>query len=119
MPHVVVPQYAIDAMPDADMVFWDYYHTNNDFYRINTEKHKKFNRPMVFAGGIWTWDGFVPNYDHTYNTMKAAMEECLRGGVPEVIVTIRSNDGCKTSHMLAPPQLSLFSELLEGRVVPR
>lgn len=110
MPHVVVPQYAIDAMPDADMVFWDYYHTNNEFYKINIEKHKNFNRPVVFGGGIWTWDGFVPNYDHTYNTMKPAMEEVLRGGVPEVIVTIWSNDGCETSHMLALPQLSLFSE---------
>lgn len=110
MPHVVVPQYAIDAMPDADMVFWDYYHTNNEFYKINIEKHKKFNRPVVFGGGIWTWDGFVPNYDHTYNTMKPAMEECLRGNVPEVVVTIWSNDGCETSHILAIPQLSLFSE---------
>ena len=110
MPHVIVPQYAIDAMPDADMVFWDYYHTNNEFYKINIEKHKNFNRPVVFGGGIWTWDGFVPNYDHTYNTMKPALEECLRGGVPEVVVTIWSNDGCETSHMLAIPSLSLFSE---------
>lgn len=34
----------------------------------------------------------------------------MRGGVPEVIVTIWSNDGCETSHMFALPQLSLFSE---------
>lgn len=109
-PSLIVPQYAIDAMPDCDMVFWDYYNTDNDFYRINIEKHNAFNRPMIFAGGIWTWDGFVCNYSHTYNTMKPAMEECLRGGVDSVITTIWSNDGCEASHMLAIPMLALFSE---------
>jgi hypothetical protein len=42
--------------------------------------------------------------------MKPAMEECLRGGVEEVIVTSWSNDGTETSHMLGLPMLSLFSE---------
>ena len=109
-PYVQVPQYVVDAMPDCDMVFWDHYHWNNEFYQINIEKHRSFDRKVVFAGGIWTWDGFVPNYSHTYNTMKPAMEECLRGGVEEVIATIWSNDGCETSHMLAIPMFSLFSE---------
>ena len=107
---LTVPQYAIDAMPDCDMVFWDYYHTNHDFYKINIEKHKTFNRPVLFAGGIWTFDGMVPYHTHTHNTMKPAMEECLRGGVDEVIITSWSNDGTETSHMQGLPMLSLFSE---------
>lgn len=109
-PELVVPQYAIDAMPECDMVFWDYYNLDNDFYRINIEKHHAFNRPMLFAGGIWTMDGMVPYYTHTYNTMKPAMEECLRGGVDSVIITLWSNDGCEASHMLGLPMLALFSE---------
>lgn len=109
-PELIVPQYAIDAMPDCDMVFWDYYHTYNDFYRINIEKHKKFNRPVLFAGGIWTQDGMVPYLSHTYNTMVPAMEECLRGGIEEVIITLWSNDGCEASHMLGLPMMTLFSE---------
>lgn len=109
-PYVVVPQHVVDAMPDCDMVFWDYYHTNNEFYKINIEKHNSFGHPMIFAGGIWTWDGFVCNYSHTYNTMKPAMEECLRGGADSVITTIWSNDGCEASHMLGLPMLPLFSE---------
>lgn len=109
-PSLIVPQYAIDAMPDCDMCFWDYYNLDNDFYRINIEKHKTFNRPVIFAGGIWTFDGMVPYHVHTYNTMKPALEECLRGGVDEVIITSWSNDGTETSHMLGLPMLSLFSE---------
>ncbi len=109
-PSLIVPQYAIDAMPDCDMCFWDYYNLDNDFYRINIEKHKTFNRPVVFAGGLWTWDGMVPYHTHTHNTMKPAMEECLRGGIDELIITSWSNDGTETSHMLGLPMLSLFSE---------
>lgn len=109
-PSLIVPQYAIDAMPDCDMCFWDYYNFDNDFYRINIEKHKTFNRPVVFAGGIWTQDGMVPYHTHTIDTMKPAMEECLRGGVDELIITCWSNDGTETSHMLSLPMLAVFSE---------
>ncbi len=107
---VTIPQSVIDNLPQIDMVFWDYYHTNSFFYKDNIEKHNKFNRRIVFGGGIWTWDGFVPNYRHTYDTMKPALTECLSGNIREVIATVWSNDGCETSHMLSIPALSVFSE---------
>ena len=108
--HVEVPQYAIDSMPDCDMVFWDYDQNFNEHFRVNIEKHKAFNRPVIFAGGIRTWEGFVPYYTHSYDTMKPAMEECLRGGVEEVIITLWGNDGTETNYMLGLPLMALFSE---------
>ena len=108
--YVQVPQYAVDAMPDCDMVFWNYYHKDNAFYQINIDKHKAFHRKVVFAGGIWTWDGFVPNYRLTYETMKPALEECVRNGVEDVIITLWGNDCTETDYMLGVPMLSLFSE---------
>lgn len=107
---LVVPQYAIDAMPDCDMCFWDYYNLDNDFYRINFEKHRAFNRPTLFAGGIWTWDGMVPHYTFTYDTMKPAMEECLRNDIKEVVIASWCDDGAETSLMYGLPMLSIFSE---------
>ena len=108
--HVEVPQYAIDSMPDCDMVFWDYDQNFNEHFRVNIQKHKAFNRPVIFAGGIRTWEGFVPYYTHSYDTMKPAMEECLRGGVEEVIITLWGNDGTETNYMLGLPLMPLFSE---------
>ncbi len=109
-PDVEIPEWVIQDMPDVDMVFWDYYHTDNDFYRKNIKKHRSFGRKTLFAGGIWTWDGFVPNYIHTYDTGKPALEECLRGDVKEILATLWSNDGCETSHMLGIPMLAMYSE---------
>lgn len=105
---IEVPQYAIDSMPDADMVFWDYYNEGNDFYRINIEAHKKFNRKCIFAGGIWTWNGFVPNFRYTYDTVKPALEECLRGGVKSVFGTAWAYSDI--NHMQALFCLAMYSE---------
>ncbi len=107
---IEVPQELVDTMPDIDMVFWDYYHDNNEFYRVNIEKHLKFNRHVLFAGGIWTWNGFVPNYRWTYDTVKPAMEECLRYGIDFVLGCSWTNGGCEVSHFLATACLSLYSE---------
>ena len=105
---IEVPQYAVDSMPDADMVFWDYYHDYNDFYRVNIEKHKKFNRKTLFAGGIWLWNGSVPNFRYTYDTVKPALEECLKGGVKEVFGTAWAYGDI--THMLGLPCFAMYSE---------
>ena len=105
---IEVPQYVIDTMPDSDMVFWDYYHDNNEFYGVNIEKHKKFGHKIWFAGGIWTWVGHEPNIRYTYETVKPAMEECLKGGVTSVFGTSWAYGD--TSHFLALPCLAMYSE---------
>jgi len=103
-----VPQYAIDSMPNADMVFWNYYHIDNDFYRINIEKHRSFNRETLFAGGVWTWNGHAPNFIHTYNTVKPALEECLKAGVRSVFGAAWAYGDI--NHMQALPCLAIYSE---------
>ncbi len=103
-----IPQYVIDAMPDADMVFWNYYRTNNEFYGGNIEKHLKFGKKVVFAGGIWTWNGQAPNFTHTYNTVKPAMEECLKHGVREVFAAAWAYGDI--NHIQALPCLAMYSE---------
>lgn len=105
---VQVPQHAIDSMPDADMVFWDYYHVNNEFYGVNIEKHQKFNRKIWFAGGIWSWIGHAPNIRYTYETVKPALEECLKLGVTSVFAANWAYGD--TSHFLALPCLAMYSE---------
>lgn len=107
---IQVPQDAIDAMPDVDMVFWDYYHANNEFYGINIDKHKEFNRKIIFAGGIWTWNGFVPYFRWTYDTVRPAMEECLKRGIDSVFGCSWVSGGAETSHFMATACLAMYSE---------
>ena len=103
-----IPKEVVDAMPDADMVFWDYYHTNNDFYRNNLIKHQKLGRPLHFAGGIWTWNGQAPNFKWTYQTVKPALEECLDLGVRSVFAAAWAYGDI--NHIQALPCLAVYSE---------
>ena len=107
-PGIEVPQYAIDAIPDVDLVFWDYYHEDNHFYAANIESHKKIGHNFLFAGGVWTWNGFVPNFRYTYDTVRPAMEECLKGGVQSVFGTTWAYGDI--NHMQGLPCLAMYSE---------
>ncbi len=105
---IEVPQRAIDAVPDVDMVFWDYYHDYNKFYSVNLEKHMKFDRNILFAGGIWTWNGHVPNFRYTYDTVKPALEECLKFNIREVFGTSWAYGDINHNQALAC--LAMYSE---------
>ena len=59
----VIPQKVIDSTPrDAALVYWDYYHDNEEFYEDFIERHKRFPNRLVFAGGLWTWSALFPHY---------------------------------------------------------
>ena len=103
-----VPEDIVDKMPDADMVFWDYYHDGNEFYRKNIINHKKFCRPLHFAGGIWTWNGQAPNFKWTYKTVKPALEECLALGVRSVFAAAWAYGDI--NHIQGLPSLAVYSE---------
>lgn len=107
-PNTEIPQAVIDAIPDAEMVFWNYYRTNNDFYRGNILAHKKMGKPVHFAGGIWTWNGQAPNFKWTYQTVKPAMEECLDLGVRSVFAAAWAYGDI--NHIQALPCLAVYSE---------
>ena len=107
-PNAEIPEEVIEKIPDAEMVFWDYYHTDNEFYRNNIIKYKKFGKPVHFAGGIWTWNGQAPNFRWTYQTVKPAMEECLAYGVRSVFAAAWAYGDI--NHIQATPSLACYSE---------
>jgi len=110
-PDYVIPQKAIDDAPlEAAHVFWDYYHKDYDYYNKKLAQEKRFNNEVIFAGGIWTWDGFLPNFRYTYESMAPALTCAIDNGVKKIIATMWGNDGCETDSNLAMSSLAIFSE---------
>lgn len=107
--NVVVPQRVIDAIPNTDLVFWDYYHDYQNFYDVNIDKHMSFGKKMIFAGGSWDWDGFAPNLAYTLKTMRPALTACLQKGVKEVFSTTWG--GAHTPYFETLTMLPVFSEM--------
>lgn len=106
----VVPKSAIAQIPDVALCYWDYYHTDEQFYAGMLEGHRKMGKEVVFAGGIWTWSGILPHVRKTNATMYPALRACLKAGIGTVLATLWGDDGCETDYRLALNQLPIYSE---------
>lgn len=109
-PEAVVPQSIVDTMPAVDLCYWDYYHKDEAFYDGMLAGHQRMGRETVFAGGIWTWSGFLPHVKQTEETMRPALRACLKRGIQTVFATLWGDDGAETNLFLASSMLPLFSE---------
>lgn len=109
-PEAVIPQSVVDSMPDVALCYWDYYHTDPEIYDMMLTRHQQMCGETVFAGGIWTWSGFLPQVKRTEATMGAGLPVCARHRVDTVLATLWGDDGAETSLTLGTSLLPVFSE---------
>ncbi len=106
-----IPQKIIDSIPKTvQLVYWDYYHSNEKFYQDFIKKHQAFGSNPIFAGGVWTWNGIAPNYGKTFVTTEAALQACKKEGVNEVFATMWGDNGAETNTFAGLVGLQLFAE---------
>ncbi|WP_080875264.1 beta-N-acetylhexosaminidase [Oceanobacillus timonensis] len=105
-----IPESVVSSIPDTQLVYWDYYHDDEQFYRTFIRKHKALKDNPVFAGGVWTWNGISPNYGKAFATTEAALRACKKEKVQEIFVTMWGDNGAETPMMTALPVLQLFAE---------
>lgn len=110
-PDAVIPERARELFPEEfSITYWDYYHTQQEYYESMIDKHRQISKNLVFAGGIWTWNGLVPDYHKTFATMNAAMPACKRKNVQDVFAAVWGDDGCETDYMFSLPGAVLLAE---------
>ena len=109
-PDAVIPQHAVDAAPEGvDMVFWDYYHVDYDYYDKKFIQHARFrNNNTCFAGGIWNWDGPVPYFKYSLSSMVPALKCCVDRKIRTVIATMWNYGDCDFT--MSYDGLAIFSE---------
>ena len=105
-----IPSRAIEALPEVELCYWDYEHTDRAHFARMIDRHVAMHRKTCFAGGIHTWHGFLPNVRMTDASMLPAMEACLEKGMDHVLATIWGDDGNETDVFLALSRLTIFSE---------
>lgn len=109
-PESHVPDAVIEALPEVEMVYWDYYHTDAAAYEHMLEEHLRMKRNAVFAGGVWAWSGFLPNRERSLRTMEPALRMTARKETDTVFATMWGDDGAETDYLMAIDRLTLFSE---------
>ena len=98
------------SIPNVQMVYWDYYHSDEGFYEEMLNTHKQIAAEPVFAGGLWTWNGISPNYARAFRNSEAALNACRKAGIKEVFATMWGDNGAETPIQTAYPGLQLFAE---------
>ena len=104
-----VPDRVIASLPPVEQVYWDYYHTDEKTYDRMMAEHSRMGR-AVYAGGVWTWSGFLPNRERSLRTMMPALRVAARRDTDTVFATLWGDDGAETDYLMAVDRFTLFSE---------
>ncbi len=103
------------ALPEnISLVHWDYYTEDYNAYTDALDINLAFNRPVLFAGGAWTWRGFAPDNDYTIKTTRAAFKACRDKGIDDVFLTSWGDGGSECSKYAILPSLFYGAEIYRG-----
>ena len=113
--YMKVPKEVIDAVPDGVIpVYWDYYHKNERDYDVNFDAHKQMSNNTWFAGGAWSWGGFMPHNNYSLTTMKPGIRSAIKNKVKNAFITMWGDDGAECSKAAMLPSLFAISEFAKG-----
>ena len=100
------------APKDIDLVYWDYYTEDGSLARHLFAEHARFSADTLFAGGVYTWNGPVPDYDKAEATTRVLMTACRGAGVRQAFATMWGDDGAECNPLLGGLLgLQLFAEI--------
>ncbi len=103
-----------DLPDNVTLVYWDYYSTDPDRYARNIRVNKAFGRPVIFAGGAWTWRGYGPDNTYSIAATEAALRACREGGVQDVFFTSWGDGGSECPRDAILPALAYAAAAARG-----
>lgn len=110
-----MPKEYLDALPEGIIpVYWDYYHYDFEIYDGMMYNHRQLDKNFWFAGGAWTWTGYMPHNDFTLETMLPAFEALKKYRVKNVMITLWGDDGGECSRYSVLPSLLYLAEVARG-----
>lgn len=107
-----IPQEIKDSVKDnAQLVYWDYYNKDIEFYKTFIDKHFEMDRQTMMATGIWTWGRFWVQSQLTKSTITPCLNACREKGVHEVFATMWGDDGAECILESCLPNLIYYADL--------
>jgi hypothetical protein len=100
----VIPPDVRAAIPAAvDLVYWDYYHDNEQDYRDFIAMHRALGKEPIMGAGIWTWGRLWYDRGCTEANAAPCISVCRADGVRELFFCLWGDDGayCEFDSALA------------------
>ena len=105
----------VEKKPDGvDLVYWDYYHTEEEFFSGMLASHMRFSGETWFAGGVWTWMGHTPYTTFSINSMAEAIRACRKVGTDNIFMTLWGDNGRESSFFSVLPALYTIRRYYDG-----
>jgi len=90
---------------DVELVYWDYYQTDEEKYTNKFKSLKTLTSNYSFAGGAWKWIGFAPLNQFTIRTMDLGISAAKKAGVRDFVLTSWGDNGAEASIFSILPSL--------------
>lgn len=100
----------LDRFPGLQPIYWDYYHTDVDFYLKMIEKIRYLSNDIVFAGCSRNVRTFGAHHHKSQITTNPALSACKTAGITEVFTTVWGDDNRESSAFSILPDLCHFAE---------
>lgn len=101
----------IENIPDnIELVYWDYYSKEKDHFKAIINQHEAFKTNLWFAGGAWTYLGFLPDNSFTREHIKASVCACKETKVRNYLLTMWGDNGSECPLDLALPSIVRLAE---------
>ncbi|MEX0777649.1 MAG: family 20 glycosylhydrolase [Phycisphaeraceae bacterium] len=108
---VDIPADVKAAIPaEAQLVYWDYYHDNTEFYVDHIQRHRQLHGEPLMASGVWTWSRLWHDSDKTRRTALPCLAACRKQKVNEFFFTLWGDDGAYCEFDSALAGLALGAE---------
>ncbi|MDX1681566.1 MAG: beta-N-acetylhexosaminidase [Phycisphaeraceae bacterium] len=106
-----IPEEVVDEIPtDVQLVYWDYYHEESDYYRQMIERHRGLGHEPVMAGGIWTWSHLWCALPWSFTAVDACMTGAREENLNEAFMTMWGDMGMEVDIFSALPGIQYFCE---------
>lgn len=92
------------------IVYWDYYHGDEETYLKGLAESKVLSDEVIFAGCARNVRSFGSHIEKTILTTNPAMKACKSIGIREVMATVWGDDQRESSTFATLPGLALFAE---------
>jgi hexosaminidase len=106
----IPPEVVRDIPKDVELVYWDYYHTEQSFYEEWIERHRKLGSEPLMAGGVWSWNHFWAALPWSFACTDACMKACKAKNLKQVFVTMWGDDGMECDVFSTLPGIQYFAE---------
>lgn len=73
--------------------------------------HKNMPGKLIFAGGAWKWEGYIPALSTSFKRTRASLEACKTHGIKDVFTTAWGDDGADAGLYTVLPVFQLQAEL--------